>query len=129
MKDIDVAIDACRGADGVVDARRMAAALATPAGGAEASSRSLSEIGRDAARMAQREALLATLEACGWNMSEAARRLRMGNASSIIRSLRGLGLLTEYSDAKARGSVRRGGHRELNEAPLRKTTESDTVGA
>lgn len=128
-KDIDVAIDACRGADGTVDARAFAAALATPARAVEAPSRSLAEIGRDAARKAQREALLATLEACGWNMSETARRLRMGNASSVIRSLRGLGLLTEYADAKARGSVRRGGHRELNEAPLRETTESDTVGA
>jgi transcriptional regulator of acetoin/glycerol metabolism len=72
-KDIDVAIDACRGADGTVDARRMAAALATPARATEAPSRSLAEIGRDAARKAQREALLATLEACGWNLSEAAR--------------------------------------------------------
>lgn len=46
-KDIDVAIDACRGADGTVDARAFAAVLATPARGAEAPSRSLAESNED----------------------------------------------------------------------------------
>lgn len=99
-KDIDVAIDACRGADGTVDARAFAAALATPARATEAPSRSLAEIGRDAARKAQREALLATLEACGWNMAHAAKALRMGGTPVVLRSIRSLGLLDEYLDAK-----------------------------
>lgn len=104
-KDIDVAIDACRGADGTVDARRMAAALATPARATEAPSRSLAEIGRDAARKAQREALLATLEACGWNLSEAARRLRLGAARNTLRLIPRLGLSAEYDEAKAMGKI------------------------
>ncbi len=126
-KDIDVAIDACRGADGTVDARRMVASLATPARATEAPSRSLAEIGRDASRKAQREALLATLEACGWNLSEAARRLRMGAAAAVIRSLRKLGLNREYADARARGDVRHGGHRASTVSPLLNSSESDTV--
>ena len=126
-KDIDVAIDACRGADGTVDARRMVASLATPARATEAPSRSLAELGRDASRKAQREALLATLEACGWNLSEAARRLRMGAAAAVIRSLRKLGLNREYADARARGDVRHGGHRASTVSPLLNSSESDTV--
>lgn len=126
-KPIDAAIAACRGTDGVVDARALAAALATSARATQAPSRSLAEIGRDAARKAQREALLATLEACGWNLSEAARRLRMGAAAAVIRSLRKLGLNREYADARARGDVRHGGHRASTVSPLLNSSESDTV--
>jgi len=122
-KDIDVAIDACRGADGVVDARAFAAALATPARATEAPSRSLAEIGRDA----QKAALLAALEACAWNMSEVARRIG-GNSANTLRAVRTL-LPEEYATAKADGRIRVGGYRNRVAVSLTETTGRGKVGA
>lgn len=129
-KDIDVAIDACRGADGTVDARAFAAALATPARATSAPSRSLAEIGRDAARKAQREALLATLEACGWRLTEAGAAIGLnGGAGNVLRSIRSLGLSAEYEEAKAAGKIRHGGVRKSKRTPLTSCSGRDTVGA
>jgi hypothetical protein len=76
----------------------------------EGPSRSLADIGRDAARTAQRAALLATLEACGWRMSVAAETLRMGDTASVLRAIKRLGLTAEYDAARERGLFRRGRH-------------------
>lgn len=67
--------------------------------------RSLAEIGRDAARAAQREALLTTLEACGWNIMATARTLQMSGAKNVRRAITTLGLTAEYSAAKAAGRI------------------------
>jgi hypothetical protein len=94
---------------------------------AETPTRSLAEIGRDAARKAQREALLATLEACGWNMSEAARRLG-SNSPNVLRAVRSL-LAAEYAKAHEDGRIHVGGNRPRVSTPLTVTAASGTVRA
>jgi hypothetical protein len=70
---------------------------------------SLREIGRKAADRAQREALLATLDDCRWNLMLASTRLRMGGrGGSMMVTLRRLGLMDAYDQAKAAGLIRRG---------------------
>ena len=90
---------------------------------AETPTRSLAEIGRDA----QRERLRTVLDACGWNMSEAARRLG-SNSANVLRSVRSL-LADEYAAAKADGRIRVGGHRARVNVTLTATAACGTVGA
>lgn len=77
---------------------------------AQAPARSLAEIGRDAARTAQRAALLGALEACGWRMSVAAKVVGVAGTSGVLHQIERLGLQAEYADAKARGLFQRGRH-------------------
>ncbi len=62
------------------------------------------EIGRHAAREAQRRAILAAATAHGWNLSAVAAALQMGDASAVIRALKALAP-DEYEAAKAAGKV------------------------
>lgn len=73
---------------------------------------SFAEIGRAAAREAQRSALLAELNANGWNLRAAAEALQMGDASAVIRALKNIAP-AEYEASKGAGVVRPGapGHR------------------
>lgn len=107
------------------EARGLLERLDAPDDAPQAPTRSLAEIGRDAARAAQREALLATLEACGWNMSEAARRLG-SNSPNILRAVRSL-LADEYAAAHADGRIHVGGNRTRVSTSLTVTTERGTV--
>lgn len=96
----------------------------------KAHARSLAEIGRDAARKAQREALLATLEACGWRLTEAGAAIGLnGGAGNVLRSIRSLGLSAEYEAAKAAGKIRHGGVRKSKRTPLTSCSGRGTVGA
>lgn len=69
---------------------------------------SLAKIGREAAHKAQREALLAALEAHDWHLSAVAKATGLHNASNVIRSIRTLGLTEEYEAAKADGKIPKG---------------------
>jgi transcriptional regulator of acetoin/glycerol metabolism len=66
------------------------------------------EIGREAAKKAQRDALLAELKAEEWNLSAVAVSLKMGTASTVIRAIRALDLSDDYEKARTRGDVRPG---------------------
>lgn len=71
--------------------------------------RSLREIGREASDRAQRAALLETLHECRWNLMQVSTRLRMGDrGGSMMVTLRRLGLMDAYHQAKADGLIRRG---------------------
>ncbi len=61
-----------------------------------------------AGEAAQRGVLLAELKALGWNLSRVAESLEMGNASTVIRSIKLLGLDEEYEAAKSSGKARPG---------------------
>lgn len=61
-----------------------------------------------AGEAAQRGVLLAELKAQGWNLTHVAEALEMGNASTVLRSIKLLGLDEEYEAAKAAGKVRAG---------------------
>ena len=61
-----------------------------------------------AGEAAQRGVLLAELKAQGWNLSHVAEALEMGNASTVLRSIKQLGLLEEYEAAKVAGKVKAG---------------------
>lgn len=65
----------------------------------------------EAGRAAMRRLLLEELQRCEWNLTHVAERLRLPNASAVLREIRRLTLLVEYTTAKAEGRVRRGGHR------------------
>lgn len=73
--------------------------------------KSLAEIGRRAARAAQRRALLAALKRHRWNLTVVAEALRLGSPANAIRSIRSLGLDAEYGAAKAAGKVSPGNRR------------------
>jgi transcriptional regulator with GAF, ATPase, and Fis domain len=73
---------------------------------------SYAEVGREAARVAQREALHRELVAQGWNLSATAKELRMGTASAVIRAIHKLGLSKEYKAAQKRGDIFPGPHGE-----------------
>jgi transcriptional regulator with GAF, ATPase, and Fis domain len=69
-------------------------------------------LAREAAALAAgRELLLATLEACGWRLTEAARTLEVASVSQVIRAIREHGLEGEYEAARVRGDIRPGKHR------------------
>lgn len=79
---------------------KVALTAAVPHGG----SPTLAEIGREA----QRVALLATLKDQEWNLTATARVLGLTGASNVIRSLKNLGLESEYEAARDRGDIRAG---------------------
>ena len=68
---------------------------------------SFAEIGRRAAKDAQRKALLDALAANGWNLTATAKDLEMGAGAHVIRALKELAP-DEHEAAKARGDVRAG---------------------
>lgn len=68
---------------------------------------SFAEVGREAARDAQRKHLLRTLKSNGWNMSHTAEVLQMGSASAVIRALKSLAP-EEYEAAQNDGRIRAG---------------------
>lgn len=68
----------------------------------------LAEVGRDAARKAQREALLKELDAQDWNLSATARELGLTNVSNVLRAIKNLGLEKDYDNAKAAGKIHPG---------------------
>jgi transcriptional regulator of acetoin/glycerol metabolism len=61
-----------------------------------------------AGEAAQRGLLLAALKEHRWNLSHVAAALEMGNASTVLRSIKLLGLVEEYDAAKASGKARHG---------------------
>lgn len=66
-------------------------------------------LAREAAALAAgRELLLATLEECGWRLTEAARSLGLAGVSQVIRAIREHGLAGEYESARVRGDIRPG---------------------
>lgn len=73
---------------------------------------SLTEIGRQAAKDAQRRALLAELDANDWNLTATAEALQVsGGSPNIIRALKQLAP-DEYEAAKTDGRVSPGNRRE-----------------
>lgn len=68
---------------------------------------SFAEIGREAAREAQRKALLRALKAHDWNLAHTADALSMGDASAVIRALKSLAP-EEYDAAREDGRIRSG---------------------
>jgi transcriptional regulator with GAF, ATPase, and Fis domain len=61
---------------------------------------SFAEIGRRAAKEAQRAALLEALKQEDWNLTAVAKRLSMGAASNVIRAIRDLDLREVYDNAR-----------------------------
>ena len=70
--------------------------------------RSFAEIGRKAAKEAQRAALLDSLGRNGWNLAAVARELDMGDSSNVRRAIDAVGLSEHYERAKADGLVKPG---------------------
>lgn len=68
----------------------------------------LAEIGREASRLARRAALLAELEAQGWNLTSTGSALGIPNVSNLIRTIREVGLEAEYEAARAAGKIPKG---------------------
>jgi len=68
---------------------------------------SFAEIGREAAREAQRKALLRALKAHEWNLARTAEALAMGSGSAVIRALKLLAP-EEYDAAREDGRIRAG---------------------
>jgi len=66
---------------------------------------SFAEVGRAAAKAAQRETLLDALKANGWNLTHTSVALTLGGPSAVIRAIKSLGLDREYDAAKKRGDV------------------------
>lgn len=66
-------------------------------------------LAREAAALAAgRELLLATLEACGWSLTDAARSLGLAGPPAVIRALRDHDLMDEHEAARVRGDIRPG---------------------
>jgi hypothetical protein len=86
--------------------RAQVQAVAAP----EAPARSFAEIGRTAARDAQRAALLGALEGSGWRLSVAADALQMSGTPDVLRQIHRLDLDTAYNAAKAAGLIVQGRH-------------------
>lgn len=81
----------------------------TPAQGKAAEEpTTLAEIGRLAAKEAQRKALLAVLKRLDWNLTATAEALGLSNPSNVIRAVRALGLEEEYDEAKTSGLIPKG---------------------
>ena len=64
----------------------------------------LTEIGE----AAMRKALLASLKRHRWAFPAVAGELRLAGSANVLRAIRSLGLVAEYTAAKARGDVRSG---------------------
>lgn len=61
-----------------------------------------------AGEAAQRGLLLQALKECDWNLSRTAESLDVVDASSVLRSIKLLGLEDEYEAAKVAGKARPG---------------------
>jgi transcriptional regulator with GAF, ATPase, and Fis domain len=66
------------------------------------------EVGREAAREAQRRYLLDHLERNDWNLSKTARETGLDNASNLTKEIHKVGLTAEYEAAKAAGKISKG---------------------
>ena len=75
---------------------------------AKARKLTLAEVGREAAKRAQRDTLLAELRAQDWNLSAVARELGLSNPSNVLRSIKTLDLDAEYESAKDDGKIVKG---------------------
>jgi transcriptional regulator with GAF, ATPase, and Fis domain len=82
---------------------RRPAAVAPP--------KTFAEVGREAAREAQRKVLLESWKANGWNMTATAEALGMGSGPAVIRALKTLAP-DEYEAAKTDGRVSPANRRE-----------------
>ena len=60
----------------------------------------LAEIGREAAKTAQRKALFAELVRQKWNLAATAVALGVGGSANVIRAIHSLGLDEEYKAAR-----------------------------
>lgn len=74
--------------------------------------KTLTEIGNEAKRAAQREALLEMLEEKRWSLVRTARALCMGGPSNVLRAIDRLGLIAEYEAARQGGLVTHGPRKE-----------------
>lgn len=68
----------------------------------------LTTIGEEAAKLAKRQALLATLDATGWDLSKSAELLELASNADVIRAIKDLDLTEAYEAAKSRGDIVRG---------------------
>ena len=68
----------------------------------------LAEIGREAAKAAQRKALLAELKRQDWNLTATAETLGVASVSNLLRSVVALALEAEYEAAPGAGKIVRG---------------------
>ena len=115
---------------GIVDLRAdidAARAIVAIAQGAPA--RSFAEIGRAAARDAQRAALLGALEGSGWRLSVVGRQLRIGLTANVIRAIHSVGLDAEYAAAQAAGLLTHDPRRGKVIPSLTRVSESGSVAA
>ncbi|MDB4930079.1 MAG: hypothetical protein JWM10_2563 [Myxococcaceae bacterium] len=73
--------------------------------------KTFAEVGREAAREAQRKVLLESWKAHDWNMTATAEALGMGDGTAVIRALKALAP-EEYDAAKKDGRVSPANRRE-----------------
>ncbi len=66
--------------------------------------KTFAEVGREAAREAQRKVLLEALDAHAWNMTVTAEALGMGTGANVTRAVKQLAP-EEYEAAKADGRI------------------------
>jgi len=78
---------------------------------AAAPPKTFAEVGREAAREAQRKVLLEAWEAHAWNMTATAEALSMGDGTAVIRALKALAP-EEYEAAKKDGRISPANRRE-----------------
>lgn len=76
-----------------------------------AAAATFAEVGRVAARDAQRALLLETCERLGWHLGAVAEALAMGAASHVVRALKNLAP-DEYEAARESGKVSQANRRE-----------------
>ena len=65
----------------------------------------LAQHGDEAARLAKRQLLLTTAEACDWNLARVAEIFEMTSTSDVLRAFKELDLETELDAARERGDV------------------------
>lgn len=65
----------------------------------------LAQHGEEAARLAKRQLLLTTADACGWNLSRVAEVFEMTSTSDVLRAFKELDLEAELEAARERGDV------------------------
>jgi len=63
---------------------------------------SLADVGREAAKAAQRKVLLAALRSHKWNLSAAGAAVGVKGSANVIRFIHSLGLTAEYDAARIR---------------------------
>ncbi len=77
-------------------------AATKPAPSTEAATRSLADVGREAAKAAQRKVLLAALRSHKWNLSAAGAAVGVKGSANVIRFIHSLDLTAEYDAARIR---------------------------